>query len=164
MGEEQLQAPLGVDRVALVEHEQARAVAGADGLERLVDGAHHLGHVLLGRRGVDDVQDEVGLARLVQRRGEGVDDLMGQLADEADGVRQQVRAAVDAQLAGRRVQRVEEAVADADLGAGQAVEQRRLAGVRVAGEGDLRQVRALALGAHRRARRGDADRACGAAR
>ena len=98
------------------------------------------------------MQDEVGLARLVQRRGERVDDLVGQLADEADGVGQQVRAAVDAQLARRRVERVEEAVADADLGAGQAVEQRRLAGVRVAGERDLRQVRALALGAHRRAR------------
>ena len=102
------------------------------------------------------MQDQVGLARLVQRRGERVDDLVGQLADEADGVGQQVRTAVDAQLARRRVERVEEAVADADLGAGQAVEQRRLAGVRVAGERDLRQVRALALGAHRRARGADA--------
>ena len=36
---------------------------------------------------------------------------------------------------------------DADLGARELVEQRRLAGVRVAGEGDRRQVRALALGA-----------------
>ena len=41
------------------------------------------------------------------------------------------------------------ACGDADLGAREAIEQRRLAGVRVAGEGDLRQVRALALGAHR---------------
>ena len=91
----------------------------------------------------------------------------GQLADEADGVGHQVRAALEAQRARRRVERVEEPVADADLGAGERVEQRRLAGVRVAGERDVGQVRALALGAHaprgwtrtwssRRAQRGDA--------
>ena len=56
-------------------------------------------------------------------------------------------AAVQLQRARRRVQRVEQAVADADLGAGQRVEQRRLAGVGVAGQRDARQVRALALGA-----------------
>ena len=55
-----------------------------------------------------------------------------------------------AQRARRRVERVEQAVAHADLGARQRVEQRRLAGVRVAGERDVGQVRALALGAHAR--------------
>ena len=78
---------------------------------------------------------------------EGVDELVGQLADEADGVGHQVRAAVEPQRAGRRVERVEEAVADADLRAGERVEQRRLAGVRVAGERDR------AAGARARARR-----------
>ena len=51
------------------------------------------------------------------------------------------------QRARRRVQRVEQAVAHADVGAGERVQQRRLARVRVAGEGDGGQVRALALGA-----------------
>ena len=51
------------------------------------------------------------------------------------------------QRARRRVQRVEQAVADADLGAGERVQQRRLAGVGVARERDVGQVRALALGA-----------------
>ena len=74
-------------------------------------------HLVLRRRGVDDVQDQVGQARLLERRAERVDELVGQLADEADGVGQQVRAAVEAQHARRRVERVEEPVADADLGA-----------------------------------------------
>jgi hypothetical protein len=69
-----------------------------------------------------------------------------QLADEADGVGHQVGAALQPQSPGRGIQRVEEPVADADLRAGQRVQQRRLARVRVAGEGHRRQVRALALG------------------
>ncbi len=47
---------------------------------------------------------------------------------------------------------MEQAVAHADLGAGERVQQRRLAGVRVADERDRRQRRALALGALHRAR------------
>ena len=83
---------------------------------------------------------------------ERVDQLVGQLADEADGVGEEVGAALEAQRARRRVERVEQPVAHADVGARQRVEQRRLARVRVAGERDRRQVRALALGALRRAR------------
>ena len=94
------------------------------------------------------MQDQVGQARLLQRGAEGVDELVGQLADEADGVGQQVRAPVDAHRARVGVQRVEQPVSHADRRAGQRVEQRRLAGVRVAGQRDLRHVRALALGAH----------------
>ena len=130
--------------------------SGADLVQDAVDRAQHLVELLLGRRGVDDVQDEVGQPRLLQRGAEGVDELVGQLADEADRVGQQVGAPVDAQDAGRRVQRVEEAVAHADARAGQRVEERRLAGVRVAGQRDLRQVRAVALGPHRRPRALDA--------
>ena len=58
---------------------------------------------------------------------------------------------LQAQRARRRVERVEEPVADADLGAGQRVEQRRLARVGVARQRDGGQVRALALGALGRA-------------
>ncbi len=56
-------------------------------------------------------------------------------------------APAQAQRARGRVERVEQAVAHADLRAGQRVEQRRLAGVGVADERDRRQRGALALGA-----------------
>ena len=103
-------------------------------------------------RRVDDVQDQVGEPRLLERRAERVDELMRQLADEADGVGEQVRAAVEAHRARRRVERVEEPVLHADVGAGERVQQRRLAGVRVAGERDLREARrARARRASRRA-------------
>ena len=59
----------------------------------------------------------------------------------------QVGAALEPQRPRGRVERVEEPVAHADLRARELVQQRRLAGVRVAGERHRRQVRALALGA-----------------
>ena len=61
-------------------------------------------------------------------------------------------AAAQPQRAGGRVERVEEPVADADLGAGERVQQRGLAGVGVADERDRGQRGALALGALHRAR------------
>ena len=108
--EAQLLAALVVEGVGLVEHEQARAVAGADLLEDGVDGAQHLVHLDLGHRGVDDVQHEVGHGRLLERRAEGVDELVGQLADEADGVGQQIGPAVEPRRARAGIQRVEEAI------------------------------------------------------
>ena len=42
------------------------------------------------RGGVEHVREQLGAARLLERRGERVDQLVGQLADEADRVRQQV--------------------------------------------------------------------------
>ena len=101
------------------------------------------------------MEDEVGQLGLLERGGERVDELVGQLADEADGVGHEVGAAVQLQRARGRVERVEEAVADADVGARHGVEQRRLARVGVAGQRDVGQVRALALGAHDGARRFD---------
>jgi hypothetical protein len=95
------------------------------------------------------VEDQVGDLRLLERRAERLHELVGQLLDEPDGVGEQERPPVQAHDPRARVERVEQPVAHADVGAGQAVEQRRLARVRVAGERDLRQVRALALGAHR---------------
>ena len=109
------------------------------------------------------MQQQVGADRLLERRAEGVDELVGELADEADRVGQQVRTAPEADRAGGRVERVEEAVAHLDLGARigagaaavgrrERVEQRRLARVGVARECDRGQRGALALGAHRGAR------------
>ena len=91
------------------------------------------------------MREQVGKARLLQRCGEGVDELVGQLADEADGVGEQVRPAAQPQRADRRVERVKQTVADAYLGVGQRVQKRRLAGVGVSHQRDLRQCCTLAL-------------------
>jgi hypothetical protein len=73
---------------------------------------------------------------------------VGQLLDEADRVGEQVVAAGELEAAGGRVERVEEPVTHPGLGPGQRVEQGRLAGVRVAGEGDPRQRGAVAPRPH----------------
>ena len=88
-------------------------LAGADLLEHLVDGPHVDDLSLLRRRGVDDVQDQVGEHGLLERRLEGLDQLVRELLDEADRVGQQVVAAGELEAAGGRVERVEEPVADA---------------------------------------------------
>ena len=98
------------------------------------------------------MHDQVGPQRLLERGREGLHELVGQLADEADGVGEQVGAPRDLERARGGVERVEEPVAHAHLGAGQRVEQRRLAGVGVAGQRHRGQARALALAAHRVAR------------
>ena len=122
-------------------------------IEHVVDGGEHLAQLLLRHGGVRHVQDQVGLERLLERGGERLHELVRQLADEADRVGQQVAAAGDLERARGRVERVEEPLAHAHLGAGQRVQQRRLAGVRVAGERDGGQAGALALLAHHVARR-----------
>ena len=99
----------------------------------------------LGRRAVDDVEHEVGDERLLERRGEALDELMRQPPDEADGVGDEVAAAVVLEAARRRVERLEEPVADRDVGVGERVQQRRLARVRVAGERDGGRLGAAAL-------------------
>ena len=92
MAQAQLVARVLVDQVDLVEHEQARAIAGADLLERLLDGLLHDLGLLLGRGGVEHVREQVGAARLLERGGERVDELVGKLRDEADGVGHEVLA------------------------------------------------------------------------
>src|SRR5262249_57616631 len=70
-----------------------------------------------------------------------VEQLVRQPPDEADGVGQEVTAAVVLEAARRRVERLEEPVLDRDLRAGERVQQRGLADVRVAGERDRRHLR-----------------------
>ena len=152
MAQPQLVAGVLIEQVHLVEDQQPRPLARADLLERLLDRMPHDARLLLGRGGVENVREQIGAAGLLERRREGVDELVGQLADEADRVGQQVRPAAQAQRAGRRVERVEQPVAHAHLGAGERVQQRRLAGVGVADQRDRRQRGALALGALDRAR------------
>ena len=75
--------------------------------------------------------------RFRERRAERSDEIVRQLADEADGVGEHDRrGAGHVDPAQRRVERREQLVGGERLGAGEAVEQRRLAGVGVADERD----------------------------
>ena len=80
-----------------------------------VDGRDHLLEPVVRRGGVDDVEDEVGDERLLERRREALDELRRQPADEADRVGDEVALAVVLEAARRRVERLEEPVLDADL-------------------------------------------------
>ena len=108
-------------------------------VEHLLDGLDLL--LGLGAGGVDDVQQQVGLAGLLERRLERGDQRVRQVADEPDGVGQQdVAAAAELPAAGAGVERGEELVLDQDARVGQGVHQRALAGVGVADERDGRHV------------------------
>ena len=72
--------------------------------------------------------------------------MVRQLADEADGVAHEVPAPDELVAARRRVERGEELVRDAHIGAGEGVQQRRLAGVGVADDRDRRGGRRRAGG------------------
>ena len=73
------------------------------------------------------------------------DELGRQPPDESDRVGHEVPLAVVLEAAGRRVERLEEAVLDRDLRSCERVQQRRLADVRVPGERDGRHLGSLAL-------------------
>ena len=93
----------------------------------------------LGVRDVAHVQDEVGLDHLLERGAEGGDQHGRQIGDEADRVGQDdAPAALQAHLAHGRIERGEHLLLGEDVRAGDAVEQRRLAGVGVADDGDDR--------------------------
>ena len=116
----------------------------------LAENLHHVLRLLLRfRRGdVADMQDEVGLEHLLERGAESRDQHRRQVGDEADRVGEDHLLAVrQPHAAERRVERREEHVLREDVGAGQPVEQRRLAGVRVADQRHDRARHALPLGA-----------------
>src|SRR5207248_8842700 len=107
--------------------------------------AHFLEHgsdrleLLLGVRAarIDDVQEQAGLPGFFERRLERSDQMMRQIADEADRVTEQDAAPVrDLPGPGAGVERREELVAGHHFAAGELVEQRALAGVGVADERD----------------------------
>ena len=118
-------------QVALVEHEQLGHRGG-------IDLGEHLAHrgdltVGVGGAGVDDVHEVVGERGDLERALERLDETVRQAADEADGVGEQHRlAAGQREPPGRRVEGGEQPVLGEHAGVGEPVEQRRLAGVRVA--------------------------------
>ena len=83
------------------------------------------------------MDEQVGLHRLLERRAEGLDELGGQVPHEADRVGHRVDAPVGGPAAARRgVEGGEQGVLDEQARARQPVEQRALARVRVADDGD----------------------------
>ena len=141
----EMPAVLAVDRVDLVDHELDGQLVGPDLVQHAVDRCDLLDERVLGHRAVDDMEDEIGDERLLERRSEALDQLMRQAADEADGVGDEVAAAVVLEAARRRIERLEQAVAHRDGGVRERVQERRLADVRVAGERDRRNLGAPPL-------------------
>ena len=91
----------------------------------------------IGAGAVDHVDQQVRFGDHLQGGSESLDQLMGQLADETHGVRQQHRLPPgQVEPAGPRVEGGEQAVLDEHPGVGQLVEEGRLAGVGVADQGD----------------------------
>ena len=72
-----------VDEVDLVEDELHRQLVGAEPGEDGVDRGDRLVEALVLERGVGDVEDEVREHGLLQCRGEPLDELVGQPADES---------------------------------------------------------------------------------
>ena len=138
-------ASVGVQQVDLVEGEQARrrrrrrSPRAPSRRPRSPRGARRSGSEASTTWTIRSASD-----RLLERRLERLDELMRELADEADRVGDEVAAAAVAVGAGGRVERVEEPLPHPDPRARERVQQRRLARVRVAGEGDGRERRARA--------------------
>jgi len=123
-----------VDGVDLVDDDLDRQLVRTDLAQNRVDGGDLLDERLLGSRPVDDVEDEVRHERLLERRGEAFDQLVRQAADEADRVGDEVAPPFVLEAARHRIECLEQPIAHRDIRVGQCVEERRLPGVRVAGE------------------------------
>ena len=83
-------------------------------------------------RDVADVEDQIGLQYLLQRRTKCRNQLCRQVGDESDGIRQHRLAAMrQIERAQRRIERCKQLVGGLHIGPGQAVEQRRLSGIGV---------------------------------
>src|SRR6266542_1013823 len=113
----------------------------------------------VGMRTVDHVQDQVGVGDLFQGRPERLDQLVRQVPDEPDGVRERVHPAFGrVGPAGCGVQGREQRVLDQDARTSEPVEQAGLAGVGVAGDrhaGHAVAAAGAALGLAYRAHAGD---------
>src|SRR2546430_1056206 len=105
---------------------------------------HYL-HLLLpaGMSGVDDVEQEIRSARLLERGAERSDQMVRQLADEADGVGDaEPVPSADIDLAGEGIERREQPILDEDVGTGERAQDARLSRVGIAHEGGAGEVAA----------------------
>jgi len=116
-------AVLVVEQVHLVQHQQSRHIMGADLVEHLLDGYLPGGTPLVVLAGVGHVDDQVGVAHLLQRRAEGLDKLMGEMPDEPHGVADQHLHAILREGARGGVEGLEEGVLHVHVRAGERVHQ-----------------------------------------
>ena len=131
------------ERVDLVEHVQARDVMRTEQLEDLLDGADLLDG--LRRRSVRDHEQQIRVQGLFERRVKARDELVREVANEADRVGDQHGApAAQPPGSGAGVERREQAVLGGDAGVRQAVHQRGLAGVGVTDQSDRELIRTRA--------------------
>ncbi len=145
---------------ARIDRLQARALPGFEPVELVedFDRWHRLSadfgqHAAHGRhldlavriRCVDDVHQQIGGRHFLERRAKCRDERVRKPIDEADRVRHEQLAPVrQPHFSDQRIQRHEERIRRDRLIAGQRVEERRLAGVGVADEGDSRHGALLA--------------------
>lgn len=130
--------------VDFVEDDEHAFLVGVEFLEDLHGGFVELEDPFLA--GVEDVDEEVGDDGFFERGFEGLDEPVGEIADEADGICQEELLAVgELDLAGGGVERGEELVFGEDLSAGDEIEERGFSGVGVADDGSLGDGDALAL-------------------
>src|ERR1022692_2014506 len=122
--------------VALVQHHDARNLIGADLGQHQVDGRNL--PLAIGMRRVHDMQQQVGVHGLFQSASKSGDQIVRKVLDETHGVRNDDRfRARQLQTPQRRIERRKELVRGEALGAGQTIEQCRLAGVGVADQRDV---------------------------
>lgn len=141
--------------VGLIHDVDDRDGAGAELLQGAGGDVHV--HLVVRVRAVDYLEDQVGIDRLLERRAEGVDEVVRQVVDEADGVGQEeVAVAARGDLPDGGIEGCEKHVLHHDFlflirtaGLEEPVHERRLAGVRVADERNLRDTGGLALAALR---------------
>ena len=85
------------------------------------------------------MEQQVGVLQLLQRRLEGLHQLVGELADKADGVRDHhIQRVADGELASGGIQGVKEAVVGRDGRPGELIQQGGFPGVGVAHDGNHR--------------------------
>lgn len=143
----ELAEAVGVDEVNFVEDEEGAFVGGAEFAEDFGGGLIEL--LGVGGTGVDDVDEEVGKDGLLQGGAEGLDEVVGEIADEADGVGEEKGLAIgELEAAGGGVEGGEEFVFGEDVGFGETVEEGGLADVGVADDGGVGDGDAAALFAH----------------
>src|SRR5262249_5747507 len=99
---------------------------------------------------VDHVQQHGRGIELFERRAKRVHQVGRQVANETDGVAHQDLALVrDPQATAGRIERREQLILGEDIAAGEGIQEGRLAGVRVADDGDDRQALLLPTAAAR---------------
>ena len=132
--------------IRLVVHHHARNILCAELCHNLI---HSLCMNLpIFVRNVHDMQQQIGIRQLLERCLERRYEMMRQLADEAYGIGQKDFLRIrNAFFTRGRVERIEQTVIRLDARTGQGVQQRGLARIRVADNGNQRQLGLFALAA-----------------